>query len=101
MELELSMLPNIQIDLAMVQDTAVGVFGLGLIGILAIFLLVLLIFGFWMWMLVDCLLNEPSEGNDKLIWAAVIFFGNWPGAMLYYFLRRPQRIRDCEMFPLD
>ena len=47
---------------------------------------------FWIWMLVECLSKEPSEGNDKLIWVLVIFFGSIFGAILYYFIRRPERI---------
>ena len=50
--------------------------------------------GFWIWMLVECLTKEPSQGNDKLIWALVIIFANWIGALLYFFVRRPERIRD-------
>lgn len=49
---------------------------------------------FWLWMLIDCLTNEPSRGNDKLIWALVIIFLNGLGALLYFFVRRPQRERD-------
>ncbi len=49
---------------------------------------------FWVWMLVDCVSNEPSEGNDKLIWALVIIFLNFLGAAIYYFVRRPQRIEQ-------
>ena len=49
---------------------------------------------FWVWMLIDCLTNEPSVGNDKLVWALVILFLNGLGALLYYFVRRPQRERD-------
>lgn len=47
---------------------------------------------FWLWMFVECLTKEPSEGNDKLIWALVIFFGNFLGALLYLLLRRNERI---------
>ena len=47
---------------------------------------------FWIWMLIDCLTNEPSEGNDKLIWGLVVFLGNLLGAVLYFVFRRPQRI---------
>lgn len=50
--------------------------------------------GFWVWMLVDCLTKESSQGNDKLAWAAAIFFLHGLGAILYYFVRRPQRIRE-------
>ena len=45
----------------------------------------------WIWMLVDCLMNEPSEGNDKVIWVLVIIFAGWIGALIYLLARRPQR----------
>lgn len=48
---------------------------------------------FWIWMLVECLMYEPSEGNDKLVWALVIVLTNWIGALIYLFVRRPERIR--------
>ncbi len=47
----------------------------------------------WIWMLIDCLTKEPSEGNDKLVWALVIIFGQALGAIIYYFVRRPERIK--------
>ena len=47
---------------------------------------------FWLWMLIDCLMNEPS-GNEKILWAVVILLTNVLGALLYYFIRRPQRGR--------
>ena len=49
-------------------------------------------FAFWIWMLVDCLTKEPSEGNDKIIWVLVIVLLNWLGALIYLCVRRPQRI---------
>ena len=49
-------------------------------------------FAFWIWMLVDCLTKEPSEGNDKIIWVLVIVLLNWLGALIYLFVRRPQRM---------
>ncbi len=48
---------------------------------------------FWIWMLVDCLQNEPPEGNEKIIWTLVIVLTNWIGALIYYFVRRPQRMQ--------
>ena len=51
-------------------------------------------FVFWLWMLIDCLTNEPSEGNDKLIWVVVVFFGNVLGALVYFFVRRSERLCD-------
>lgn len=49
---------------------------------------------FWIWMLIDCLTKEPSEGNDKIVWFLVIFFLHLLGAFLYFLIRRPQRMRD-------
>jgi hypothetical protein len=46
---------------------------------------------FWVWMLVDCLVNEPSEGNDKIVWVLVIVFTGWIGALIYLLARRPTR----------
>ena len=46
---------------------------------------------FWIWMLVDCLRNEPLEGNDRLLWALVILFTKGIGAVVYYFVRFRKR----------
>ena len=48
---------------------------------------------FWIWMLVDCATKEPGEGNDKIIWILVLIFTHFLGALIYYFVRRPERIR--------
>lgn len=53
----------------------------------------LFLIGFWVWMLVDCLRYESSEGNDKIVWLLVIVFTKLIGAAIYYFVRRPQRMR--------
>ena len=47
---------------------------------------------FWVWMIVDCATKEPSEGNDKIVWLLVILLTSWIGALIYFFVRRPQRI---------
>jgi hypothetical protein len=52
----------------------------------------LLLFAFWLWMLIDCATNEPSEGNDKIVWIIVILFAHWIGAAIYFFVRRPKRL---------
>jgi hypothetical protein len=49
---------------------------------------------FWIWMLVDCLMNESSQGNDKIIWALVIVLTHFVGAFLYFVVRRPRRIKE-------
>ena len=47
---------------------------------------------FWIEILIDCISNEPSTGNDKLIWVLVIVLGGWVGAIVYRIVyRQPQR----------
>ena len=48
----------------------------------------------WIWMLVECLTRESSEGNDKLVWVLIIVLAHWIGALVYLLVRRPQRIRQ-------
>jgi len=49
---------------------------------------------FCIWMLVDCVQNEPSEGNDKIVWLLVILLLQGLGALIYFFVRRPARMRE-------
>ena len=49
----------------------------------------------WLLALVDCVQNEPKEGNDRLIWTLVILLANIWGALIYWIVRRPQRIREA------
>jgi len=49
--------------------------------------------GLWIWMLVEVLTRETEEGNNRLIWALVIVFTHWIGALIYVLARRPERIR--------
>jgi hypothetical protein len=58
----------------------VPIWGIGLLGTI-----------FWIWMLVDCLTNEPTEYKDKVIWVVVIVLTHFIGAAIYFFVRRPQR----------
>jgi len=62
--------------------------------LLCVFLIIVPAFGFWIWMLVDCATNEPSTGNDKLIWILIILLAHVFGALIYYFSRRPKRIAE-------
>lgn len=48
---------------------------------------------FWLWVLVDCLTKEPSQGNDKVAWTLFILLVPFIGALIYYFIRRPERIK--------
>lgn len=44
----------------------------------------------WIWMLVDCAVNEPS-GNEKVVWILIILLAGCIGAAIYFFVRRPTR----------
>jgi len=47
----------------------------------------------WIWVLIDAVTNEPSEGNDKIMWILIIVLAGIVGALIYYLVRRPERIR--------
>ena len=49
---------------------------------------------FWVFIIVDCATKESATGNDKLIWILIVIFTHWVGALIYYFVRRPQRIAE-------
>ena len=48
---------------------------------------------FWIWMLVDALMNEPTT-NEKILWVLVIVFLHVIGALIYFFVRRQGRRRS-------
>jgi len=66
---------------ALIPILIFGVFGLVALAALA----------FWIWMLVDCATKESGQGNDKLIWILDIVFTQRIGALIYFFVRRPER----------
>jgi len=39
--------------------------------------------GFWIWMLVHCIRNDP----DRNLWIWILLIGNLPGALVYFFVR--------------
>ena len=49
---------------------------------------------FWVLMIIECATKESSQGNNKLIWILIIIFTHWIGALVYYLVRRPQRIAE-------
>ena len=69
-----------------------GSFGLGEMFILLVAVVGLGASVFWVLMIIECATKEPAEGNDKLTWILIIIFTHWIGALIYYFVRRPQRI---------
>ena len=56
-------------------------------GVLFIFAIGLVAFAFWLWMLIDCLRNEP-DGSSKIAWLLVILLAGAVGAPLYFFVRK-------------
>ncbi len=50
---------------------------------------------FWLWVLVDCLTKESAQGNDKVAWTLFILLVPFIGALVYYFVRRPERIKEA------
>jgi Phospholipase_D-nuclease N-terminal len=65
------------------------VVGLGAF-VFVIWAVVILATVFWLWMLIDALVNEPTT-NDKILWFLVIFFLHFVGALVYFFVRRSAR----------
>ena len=71
------------------QNDGGGFFvGLGAF-VLAIWFLVIAASMFWMWMLIDALVNEPTP-NDRILWFLVIFFLHFLGALIYFFIGKPR-----------
>jgi Phospholipase_D-nuclease N-terminal len=48
---------------------------------------------FMVWMIIDCATKEPRQGNERLIWIIITVFVPYVGAIIYYLVRRPERIR--------
>ncbi len=66
---------------------------------LGFFALILAGTAFWIWMIVDCAQNEPSTGNDKIVWLLILIFTHWLGALIYFFVRRPERQKLAAQLP--
>ena len=49
---------------------------------------------FWIWMIIEVATKEPDAGNTRLVWVIIVVFTQIIGALIYYFVRRPQRIWD-------
>lgn len=58
---------------------------------LAILLLALLGTVFWIWMIVECATKDKDP--DRLVWTIIIVFTHIIGAALYFFIRRPVRLK--------
>ena len=56
--------------------------------------IVLLGSALWVWMLIDCAMQESGDGNTKIVWTLIMIFTAWLGALAYFLLRRPQRQQE-------
>jgi hypothetical protein len=56
-------------------------------------LLGLALFAFWIWMLVEVATKEPASDSNKVVWILVVALLHGLGAAIYFFVRRPERIR--------
>jgi hypothetical protein len=69
------------------QDNGAGGVFAGLAAfVIVLWIIGLLAFAFWVWMLIAALMNEPTT-NDKILWFLVVFFLNFIGALIYFFVR--------------
>ena len=59
--------------------------------VLVYWIFIIAAFVLWIWMLVDCITKEPSEGNEKIVWILVIVLLGALGALIYLLARRPKR----------
>jgi heme/copper-type cytochrome/quinol oxidase subunit 4 len=48
----------------------------------------------WIAALVSCIKNESSTDNTKVVWVVLIAVFQVFGALAYFLIRRPQRIRE-------
>jgi len=48
---------------------------------------------YWWQTLMEILNQEPTEGNDRLVWLIVVLSLHFFGALLYRYNRRPERLR--------
>lgn len=45
-------------------------------------------------MIIECATREPDTGNTKIVWIIIVVFTHIIGALIYYFVRRPERYRE-------
>lgn len=70
---------------------AAGVFGGAMMAVVVLFWIVgIAATIFWLWMMIDALINEPTT-ERKILWFLVIFFLHFIGAFIYLFVGRSGR----------
>lgn len=49
---------------------------------------------FWIWMLVDCVMNKQISDMQKALWAVLIIFTHFIGALIYFFVGRSAQAKQ-------
>ena len=66
--------------------------GAALLCVGVMFVVGLAFFALWIWMLIDCIQNEPNHpDNQFVLWLLVILLAGGLGAIIYYFVRKRGR----------
>ena len=68
------------------QGWALGTMILPLLGLFVVGMI-----AFWIWMLVDCVQRETSEGSTRIWWSVVIAVTHVVGATAYLLFRKLPR----------
>ena len=50
----------------------------------AMFIIAILLLGFWIWMLIDCAKRKFKNNIEKIIWIIAIVLGHWFGSLIYF-----------------
>jgi Phospholipase_D-nuclease N-terminal len=53
-----------------------------------IMLVMLAVWGFWIWMIVDCATNESLRGTEKIVWLLIVILLHALGALIYFLAGR-------------
>ena len=70
-----------------------AVLGLGLAEMVLLLVLMplsLAVMAFWIWMLVDVILNKGVRDRGKIGWVLAMVFLHFIGSLLYFFIGRPK-----------
>ena len=53
----------------------------------------LLVTAFWIWMIIEVATKEPAHEPNKIVWLLVVILLPTLGSLIYFLVRRPERIR--------
>jgi len=62
--------------------------------------LVVAAFVFWIWMLIDAIVNQRLSGGERIAWVVLIWFTHWIGGLFYLCLARNRHRSSARSTPL-